>query len=110
LLGLLTVPSVRALNIPEGTFAGLGKYTAHLMADPTTAEPPAEFGSASANGKVWVDKSVTVNQDHFEVTLSALAQEYISTSGTTTTASTATIRTVLCNENYFRNISVFCKL
>ena len=60
-----------------GSFAGIGEYTTHLIADPTTSTAPSDFGSVDANGKVWVDKSVEVNKDHFEITLSALAQEYL---------------------------------
>ena len=74
---------------PNGIFAGMGEYTTSLLSDPSTMTPPEEFGSISANGKVWVDKSVVANKDKFEITLSALAQEYISEDTSATANSTA---------------------
>ena len=76
-------------SYPEKHYAGMGDYTVTLQADPITSTPPSAFGTTAANGKVWTDKSVSVNQDHFEVTLSALAQEYISESSETATSSVA---------------------
>lgn len=56
--------------------AGIGTYAVEIKADPVTTRP-AEFGKAAGDGKVWTDKSVTViDETNFEVTLSALAQEY----------------------------------
>ena len=56
-----------------------------LVTDPDTSSPPTSsdpdgFGSPGADGRVWTDKSVTVNDKNFDVVLSALSQEYISTS------------------------------
>ena len=73
----------------EKYYAGMGDYTVTLQADPATNTAPTEFGTAAANGKVWVDKSVAVKQNRFEVTLSALAQEYISEDDSNTTSSVA---------------------
>ncbi len=87
--GMMTIFNLPAAGAAGGGYSGIGAYTAHLKADPATDTAPSDFGTTAANGKVWTDKSVTVNQDHFEVTLSALAQEYVSKSGTTSTASTA---------------------
>ncbi len=87
--GTLTVVTLTAAADAGVFYAGMGNYTVALEADPSTGTVPEEFGTVDANGKVWTDKSVTANQDRFEVTLSALAQEYISTDQTTTTANTA---------------------
>ncbi len=85
--GMLTLGVFSEEPKPDINYAGMGDYTVSLQADPTTDKAPTEFGTTAANGKVWVDKSVVVNQDHFEVTLSALAQEYFSESGQTSTSS-----------------------
>ncbi len=70
-------------------YAGIGDYTVTLQADSATYVAPSDFGTISGNGKVWTDKSVAVKQDRFEVTLSALAQEYISESHQNATSSVA---------------------
>ncbi len=87
MLGWTLLPS--ASGVATEQYAGIGEYTVRLDADPTTNTPPAEFGTTTADGKVWADKSVVVREDHFEVTLSALAQEYISEDQGTASASTA---------------------
>lgn len=74
---------------PQKYYAGMGEYTVSLQADPATDTAPNQFGTTAANGKVWTDKSVTVQQNRFEVTLSALAQEYISEDKSNTTSSVA---------------------
>lgn len=70
-------------------YAGIGDYTVTLQADSATYVAPSDFGTISGNGKVWTDKSVAVKQDRFEVTLSALAQEYISESHQNATSTVA---------------------
>ena len=65
-----------------------------LVTDPDTSSPPTSsdpdgFGSSGADGRVWTDKSVTVNDKNFDVVLSALSQEYISTSSSGSGASVA---------------------
>ena len=65
-----------------------------LVTDPNTSSPPTSsdtdgFGSSGADGRVWTDKSVTVNDKNFDVVLSALSQEYISTSSGSEVASAA---------------------
>ncbi len=87
MLGWVLLPS--ASGDATKQYAGIGDYTVQLDADPTTNTVPAEFGTTAANGKVWTDKSVVVREDHFEVTLSALAQEYISENEGAASASTA---------------------
>ena len=87
MLGWTLLPS--ASGVATEQYAGIGEYTVRLDADPTTNTPPAEFGTTTADGKVWADKSVVVREDHFEVTLSTLAQEYISEDQGTASASTA---------------------
>ncbi|MBR2013433.1 MAG: DUF11 domain-containing protein [Clostridia bacterium] len=87
MLGWILLPSASGAATEQ--YAGIGEYTVRLDADPTTDTIPTEFGTTAADGKVWADKSVTVREDRFEVTLSALAQEYISESEGATASSTA---------------------
>lgn len=68
---------------------GVNNYVATLVADPDTSAAPGDFGTSAADGRVWTDKSVKVGVDDFEVTLSALAQEYRRTKTTTTTTQVA---------------------
>ena len=80
---------VSALAAQSGT-DGLNQYVVNLATDPSASpEIPAEFGTSAADGRVFTDKSVSVNGDEFEVTLSALAQEYITTSASTASNRTA---------------------
>ena len=87
--GMMAIFNLPAAGATDGSYFGMGDYTAHLQADPQTDTAPSDFGTTDANGKVWTDKSVTVDRDRFEITLSALAQEYISTGEGTATSSTA---------------------
>ncbi len=89
ILGTLTFNTLSAESNFQKHYAGIGNHTVTLQVDPNTNTPPSDFGTTAANGKVWTDKSVTVSQDHFEVTLSALAQEYISESQENHTSSVA---------------------
>ncbi|MBR6360270.1 MAG: hypothetical protein IKS04_00610, partial [Clostridia bacterium] len=73
----------------ETGIAEKGEYTYTLSSDPDTGTVPAGFGTISNNGRIWTDKSVNVNDDHFDVNLKVLAQEYISSFGTTETQSIA---------------------
>ena len=65
---------------------GINNYVVELSADPSTSARPDQapdgFGKAASDGRVWADKSVSVNANgtQFDVTLSALAQEYVRTS------------------------------
>lgn len=59
---------------------GLNNYVVELSSDPSTSTRPSTFGKASDDGRIWTDKSVAVNGTQFDVTLSALAQEYVRTS------------------------------
>lgn len=59
------------------TYNGLDNYLLELIADPETNTKPTQFGTTAADGRVWVDKTVKVDENNFEVTLSALAQEYV---------------------------------
>ena len=69
-----------AIAAQSGT-DGLDQYVVNLVTDSAASpEIPAEFGTSAADGRVFTDKNVSVNGDEFEVTLSALAQEYIVTS------------------------------
>lgn len=89
ILGAFTIGVLSADVESEKSYAGVGDYTVMLQADPKTNIPPADFGTVAANGKVWTDKSVEAINNRFEVTLSALAQEYISESEQSTISSTA---------------------
>lgn len=67
-----------------------GEYTYTLSTDPDTGETiPPEFGTPENNGRIWTDKSVLVNDDHFDVNLKVLAQEYVSSYGSVETHSIA---------------------
>ncbi len=66
-----------------------GEYTYTLSSDPDTGTVPDGFGTISNNGRIWTDKSVSVNDDHFDVNLKVLAQEYISSYGSSETTSIA---------------------
>lgn len=59
---------------------GLDSYVVEVSSDPATSARPSTFGTGSDDGRVWADKSVSVNGSQFDVTLSALAQEYVRTS------------------------------
>ena len=82
-----TLPLI-AVFADTGT-AEKGEYTYSLSSDPDTGIVPAGFGTVENNGRIWTDKSVSVNDDHFDVKLKVLAQEYISSYGTTETHSIA---------------------
>ena len=66
-----------------------GDYIYSLSADPDTGTVPSGFGTPESNGRIWTDKSVSVNDDHFDVNLKVLAQEYVSTYETSITQSIA---------------------
>ena len=66
-----------------------GEYTYTLSSDPDTSSVPDGFGTISNNGRIWTDKSVFVDGDHFRVDLSVLAQEYVSSYSTSVTQSIA---------------------
>ncbi len=91
LSGIFPMTAFAALSGTDG----LDQYVVNLVADPAAPAIPAEFGTSAADGRVWTDKSVSINEGDFEVTLSALAQEYIVTSasagGTSTTADVALV-------------------
>ena len=66
------------------TNTAIDDVAVRLVTDPDTSSAPtssdpAGFGTSGADGRVWTDKSVTVNDKNFDVVLSALSQEYIST-------------------------------
>lgn len=65
-----------------GQLNGLSNYVVELSADPPSSAKPSTFGSREDDGRVWADKSVSVNGNQFDVSLSVLAQEYIRTKTT----------------------------
>ncbi|WP_169447579.1 InlB B-repeat-containing protein [Paenibacillus daejeonensis] len=65
---------------PAAQLNGLNNYVVELSSDASTSARPASLGTATDDGRIWADKSVFVNETDFDVTLSALAQEYIRTS------------------------------
>ena len=87
LLGLL--PVIHTVKAEGEGVATRGDYIYSLSADPDTGSVPAEFGTPANNGRVWTDKSVAVNGEHFDVTLKALAQEYVSIKSDAATSSIA---------------------
>ena len=68
-----------------------GEYTYTMSADPDTGTVPDGFGTVTNNGRIWTDKSVSVDDDNdvFKVDLQVLAQEYISSYGSAETTSIA---------------------
>ena len=84
-----TIPVLRMTTAADTGTAVKGEYTYSLSADPDTGTVPSGFGTVENNGRIWTDKSVAVNGDHFDVNLKVLAQEYISTYGTAETSSIA---------------------
>lgn len=87
LLGIL--PAVHTVKAEGDGTAARGDYIYALSADPDTGSVPAQFGTRSNDGRVWTDKSVAVNGDRFDVTLKALAQEYVSSKSDAATSSIA---------------------
>ncbi len=67
-----------------------GEYVYRLKTDSdTSAAIPEDFGTKAADGKIWTDKSVAENGNGFDITLSALAQEYEVSNGNLDFGSTA---------------------
>ena len=73
----LAISTMSAQLNPSKHYAGVGNYTVELESDLPTDTPSSKFGTPDANGKVWADNSVVVNQAHFEATLSALCSDKI---------------------------------
>lgn len=81
------IPLATMAASADSVYVADGSYVYSLTADGKTSEPPISvngsegFGSpdGSYNGRVWTDKSVSPKGKGFDVTLSALAQEYVST-------------------------------
>ncbi|MBQ8868674.1 MAG: DUF11 domain-containing protein [Oscillospiraceae bacterium] len=80
--------SVSAEDDVTPVYMGVNDHIISLQADKSTNNVPSIFGTSAADGMVWTDKSVTVNSSNFEVTLSALSQEYISTTQSDESSST----------------------
>ena len=85
ILSVFLVFTLLAAYFPAGAFAAgdpsvtgsYGQFLVNLAADPVTEEPTG-FGMSESDGRIWTGKDVKVNTDgsSFDVTLSALAQEY----------------------------------
>lgn len=71
--------SAFAAGTQTNPYVAQGQYVYKLSADAPTSDPPEGFGTKEFNGKMWTDKSVNVGNSEFEVTLSALAQQYVKT-------------------------------
>ncbi|MCM3134413.1 Ig-like domain-containing protein [Paenibacillus polysaccharolyticus] len=70
-------------NAPTTAEANYKQYRVKLTADPVTDTAPAGFGAAASDGRIWTDKSVTAENDGtFNIQLSALAQEYMTSNST----------------------------
>ena len=76
------LPTSVLANTPGVQMNGLNNYVVELSSDPSTSARPSTFGTASDDGRVWADKSVFVNSTQFDITLSALALEYVRTTTT----------------------------
>jgi hypothetical protein len=60
--------------------ATTGAFRITLDRDTSSNAKPAEFGTAEGDGLIWTDKSVASDgADGFNITLSALSQQYITT-------------------------------
>ncbi|WP_168735705.1 tandem-95 repeat protein [Cohnella fermenti] len=71
------------------TTANYNQFQVKLTADSVTNTVPSGFGTSGSAGRIWTDKSVTAESDgSFGVTLSALAQEYMTTTTTDTSIGT----------------------
>jgi len=80
LIAALLVSSITKPALSADTTSALGKNLIIASADPDTSQTiPSDFKTEAANGKIWVDKSVSVAEDDqtLNITLSALGQEYI---------------------------------
>jgi len=75
---LFSLISVQATSVSASTVYASGDTLYTANADSVTNTVPAAFGTSSADGRVWTDKSVSARTDNksFEITLSAKAQEY----------------------------------
>ena len=70
-------------NSPTTAEVNYKQYRVKLTADPVTDEVPGGFGTAASDGRIWTDKSVTAESDGtFNIQLSALAQEYMTSNST----------------------------
>lgn len=85
LVAALSVGLMIGSAADTGTLTAQSEYVCRIVSDDMTNTPPyasagvtGGFGSRESDGRVWVDKSVTANDasNAFDVTLSALAQEY----------------------------------
>lgn len=100
ILSVFLVFTLLAAYFPAGAFAAgappvtgsYGQFLVNLNADDESAPPiktatggPADgFGTADSAGRIWTGKDVQINAvdgGSFDVTLSALAQEYTATAG-----------------------------
>lgn len=73
---LLTMSMIfGGLQLNAGTF-NTDTYELVNVADPDTSLKPSGFGTPGSDGRVWVDKTVQLDGENFEVVLSALTQEY----------------------------------
>ena len=81
------IPEIEASAVGANpSFDSKGQYALELKNDGVTPVPYSSsetggFGDRASDGRVWTDKSVTVSDtgDSFDVTLRALAQEYVKT-------------------------------
>ena len=91
---ILILTTLVTSSLAATSSTAIDDVAVRLVTDPNTSSPPTSsdtdgFGSSGADGRVWTDKSVTVNDKNFDVVLSALSQEYISTTSESGGASAA---------------------
>ncbi len=70
---LSILPPSFAVKAEDDSTVTRGDYIYSLSADPDTGAVPAGFGTPESNGRIWTDKSVSVNNKHFDVDLKVLA-------------------------------------
>ncbi len=96
-ISMIVLPSFQ-IKAANGTYVTKDNQVFEVVADANTAIPEHEetasgaggFGEAAGNGRIWVDKSVTSKDDGtFQIDLSALTQEYISTVSSVITSDVA---------------------
>lgn len=77
-------PVVSGLTAAALTVSAMASsFSVRYEVDSATVGVPEAFGTSAADGKIWVDKSVKSDgKGGFDVSLSALAQEYISSTVT----------------------------
>ena len=70
------LPPSYSVKAEDDSTVTRGDYIYSLSADPNTGAVPAGFGTPESNGRIWTDKSVSVNNKHFDVNKIELINGY----------------------------------